>query len=167
MRGTEQLDRDPPKAGLAWWGLTGRELFERNWFRVSLKRAWSNAAGAGSDVGVARTGAGERIGLMRPARVKSGVLHLRFSEGLSVTYAQLFVARWMRHMEAAGVELRNVLIQTDRGGEFSGGARKRHDLGFVRTVEHVLGSEHRYTPPRHPNANADLEASHRPIEREF
>lgn len=113
----------------------------------------------------------ERLGLPRfqytLRDTKSGFLHLGFSEGLSVTYAQLFVERWMRHVEAAGVELGNVVVQTDRGGEFSGGARKRHDLGFVHTVEHVLGAEHRYTPPGHPNANADVEASHRLIETEF
>lgn len=97
---------------------------------------------------------------------KSGLLHLGFSDGISVTYAQLFVARWMRHVEAAGVELRKVIVQTDRGGEFSG-ARRNQDLGFVHTVEHVLGAGHRYTPPGHPNANADVEASHRLIEREF
>lgn len=83
----------------------------------------------------------ERLGLPRYQYTlrdtKSGLLHLGFADGVSVVYAQLFVERWLRQVEGAGVELTKVVVQTDRGGEFSGN-RKHQGRGFVHLVENVL-----------------------------
>ena len=66
-----------------------------------------------------------------------------------------------------GLDPGTVTVQTDRGGEFSGGKRKKHDQGFVHSVRKRSGARHVFTPPRWPNANADVEAVHRLIEEEF
>src|SRR5690606_24897151 len=62
---------------------------------------------------------------------------------------------------------KTVTVQTDRGAEFSGGQRKKHSRGFVQAVREQAGAQHTFTPPRWPNANADVEALHRLIEEEF
>jgi hypothetical protein len=98
---------------------------------------------------------------------KSGALFLGFGHQLSVTYASLLIRRCLGHLERCGIEPGQVTVQTDRGGEFSGGQRKKRDFGFVHTVEKVCGAEQVFTPPRWPNANADVEAVHRLIEEEL
>lgn len=98
---------------------------------------------------------------------KSGALFLGFSQQLSVTYASILIRRCLTHLKRCGVELEQVTVQTDRGSEFSGGQRKKADRGFVDTVRRECGSRHTFTPPRWPNANADVEAVHRLIEEEF
>jgi transposase len=98
---------------------------------------------------------------------KSGALFLGFSRQLSVTYASILIRRTLKHLERWGVDPGTVVVQTDRGGEFSGGQRKKQDKGFVHAVEKQAGARHVFTPPRWPNANADVEAVHRLIEEEF
>jgi transposase len=98
---------------------------------------------------------------------KSGALFLGFGRQLSVTYASLLIRRCLGHLERCGIEPGRVTVQTDRGGEFSGGQRRKRDFGFVHTVEKVCGAEQVFTPPRWPNANADVEAIHRLIEEEL
>jgi transposase len=97
---------------------------------------------------------------------KSGALSLGFAHELSVAYASLLIKRYLKHLERWGIESAQVVVQTDRGGEFSGGERKRRDRGFVHTVRESE-ARHVFTPPRWPNANADVEALHRLIEEEF
>lgn len=98
---------------------------------------------------------------------KSGALVLGFAQQLSVTYASILIRRCLRHLEDWGMESQGVVVQTDRGGEFSGGQRKKHSRGFVHAVREEAGARHVFTPPRWPNANADVEAVHRLIEEEF
>ena len=98
---------------------------------------------------------------------KSGALFLGFGHQVTVTYASLLIQRCLKHLEGWGTDPAEVTVQTDRGGEFSGGQRRKRDFGFVHTVEKGLGAEHLYTPPRWPNANADVEAVHRLIEEEL
>lgn len=98
---------------------------------------------------------------------KSGALFLGFANQLSVTYASILVRRCLKHLERWGIDPAGVTVQTDRGGEFSGGQRRKRDFGFVHTVRKLCGARHVFTPPRWPNANADVEAVHRLIEEEF
>jgi hypothetical protein len=98
---------------------------------------------------------------------KSGALFLGFGHKLSVTYASLLIRRCLTHLERCGIEPGRVTVQTDRGSEFSGGQKKKRDFGFIHTVERVCGAEQVFTPPRWPNANADVEAVHRLIEEEL
>jgi hypothetical protein len=98
---------------------------------------------------------------------KSGALFLGFGNQLSVTYASILIRRCLTHLERWGISSAEVTVQTDRGSEFSGGKRKRDTRGFVHTVRTLCGARHVFTPPRWPNANADVEAVHRLIEEEF
>jgi hypothetical protein len=77
------------------------------------------------------------------------------------------IRRCLTHLDRYGIDPSSVTVQTDRGSEFSGGQRKKRDFGFVHTVEKVCGAEQVFTPPRWPNANADVEAAHRLVEEEF
>lgn len=86
---------------------------------------------------------------------------------LSVTYASLLIRRVLAHLGRYGIAPEEVVVQTDRGGEFSGQERTRRGFGFVYTVRELCGAEHTYIPPRWPNANADVEAFHRLVEEEF
>lgn len=98
---------------------------------------------------------------------KSGALFLGFGAEISVAYSTLLIGRCLRHLKQWGVDPDSVTVQTDRGGEFSGGHRKRADHGFPYAVRKLYGARHVYTPPRWPNANADVESVHRLIEEEF
>jgi transposase len=98
---------------------------------------------------------------------KSGAIFLGFGHQVTVTYASLLIRRCLKHLEQWGVDPAEVTVQTDRGSEFSGGQRKKRGYGFVHAVETSMGAEHLYTPPRWPNANADVEAVHRLIEEEL
>src|SRR5690606_10727632 len=98
---------------------------------------------------------------------KSGAAFLAYGSELSVTYASLLIRRVFTHLVRQGVEPSSVLVQTDRGPEFSGGQRKRRGFGFAHTVRAVCGGNHTFTPPRWPNANAEVEVFHRLIEEEF
>jgi transposase len=98
---------------------------------------------------------------------KSGALFLGFGHQLSVTYASLLIRRCLVHLGRCGIEPSSVTVQTDRGSEFSGGQKRKRDFGFVHTVEKLCGARQVFTPPRWPNANADVEAVHRLVEEEF
>jgi transposase len=98
---------------------------------------------------------------------KSGATFLGFGQQLSVTYASILIRRCLKHLERCGIDPDTVTVQTDRGGEFSGGMRKKQTRGFVHTVRQGCGARHVFTPPRWPNANADVEAFHRLIEEEL
>jgi transposase len=98
---------------------------------------------------------------------KSGATFLGFGQQLSVTYASILIRRCLMHLERWGIEAAGITVQTDRGGEFSGGQRRKRDFGFVHAVRTQCGARHTFTPPRWPNANADVEALHWIIEQEF
>lgn len=99
--------------------------------------------------------------------VKTGALFVSYGNEISLTYASMLAKRLLGHLERFGIDPKDVTIQTDRGGEFSGGARKKGRRGFVRAVETQGGAKHVYTPPHWPNANAEVESSHARIEAEL
>jgi hypothetical protein len=80
---------------------------------------------------------------------KSGALFLGFANQISVTYASLLVRRCLGHLARFGIDPSQVTVQTDRGGEFSGGQRKKRDFGFVHTVEEICGAEQVYRENDH------------------
>jgi len=65
-----------------------------------------------------------------------------------------------------GIKPEDITVQTDKVFEFSGG-RIYHERGFKAYLKHTMGVNHIFIPPRYPNANADVEASHKLIEKEF
>lgn len=70
------------------------------------------------------------------------------------------------HLLKYGIRPSDITIQTDKVFEFSGG-RIYHKRGLKAYLKHIVGVKHIFIPPRYPNANADVEASHKLIEKEF
>jgi transposase len=97
--------------------------------------------------------------------VRSGLLFWAFAERRSGTASQVFAARIQRHLQRCGVSLRDLVWQTDNGGEFvgreSGGLRRQ---GFPA----ALGdSQHVRIPPAAHTYQSDVETVHRLVEDEF
>ncbi len=82
-----------------------------------------------------------------------------------MTYSCLFVSKFLNHLKDSGIDLSQVIIQTDNGSEFSGTERKERDRGFKHMIEKVFKSKHRPIPPSCPNA--DVETFHNLVENDF
>jgi transposase len=97
--------------------------------------------------------------------VRSGLLFLGYAQQRSAAASQVFAARIQRHLDRCGISLRDLVWQTDNGGEFigrdQGGARR---TGFPT----ALGdSQHVRIPPAAHTYQSDVETVHRLIEDEF
>jgi transposase len=98
---------------------------------------------------------------------KSGFTIVAFADEYSEQYSTMLTETYLRHLKNFGIDLKDVVIQTDNGSEF--GARKR-DIktpGFVNTIMLEWGATHNYIPPGCSNANADVESFHATVENEF
>lgn len=95
-----------------------------------------------------------------------GAVFLAYSCELSKTYATLALQRMLSHLAAHGLDLTQLVVRTDLGTEFDGDTVRYRDDGFHGALSSV-GATHRFNPPAHPNANADVESSHATIEPEF
>ena len=96
-----------------------------------------------------------------------GAQFLADSQTLSKTYATLAADRFLAHLAAHGIDLREVEIRTDLGTEFDGDTVHVRPDGFIGTIEQQWGARHEFNPPHCPNANADVETVHSTIEGEF
>ena len=96
--------------------------------------------------------------------VKSGMLFLGFADEISELHAES-MAKYVLKTVVANLKDK-VVIQTDNGVEFSGTTRRLEGNHFRQAVT-SMGAEHRYIPPGHCNANADVESIHATIEDEF
>ena len=95
-----------------------------------------------------------------------GALFLAYSGELSKTYATLALQRVLAHFAAHGLDLTQLVVRTDLGTEFDGDTVHYRADGFHGALT-AVGATHRFNPPAHPNANADVESSHATIEPEF
>ena len=95
-----------------------------------------------------------------------GALFLAYSCELSKTYATLALQRVLAHLRAHGLDLTQLVVRTDLGTEFDGDTVHYRPDGFHGALT-AVGATHRFNPPAHPNANADVESSHATIEPEF
>jgi len=98
---------------------------------------------------------------------KTGFTILAFANEYSEQYSTMLTETYLNHLKSFGIDMKEVIIQTDNGSEF--GARKR-DIktpGFVNTIAVEYGAKHQYIPPGCSNANADVESFHATVEREF
>ena len=97
--------------------------------------------------------------------VRSGLLFLAFARRRTAGASQLFAARVQRHLDRYGVQLRDLVWQTDNGSEFIGG----HDPdGRPTGFPAALGdSQHVRIPPAAHTYQSDVETVHRLIEDEF
>jgi transposase len=98
--------------------------------------------------------------------VKSGAVYPFLSYEKSIASTITATDILLTHLKASGIDLKDTVIQTDNGSEFSGN-RVRHDRGYTAFLRDKWGIKHRFIPPRYPNANADVETFHRIIESEF
>jgi transposase len=96
-----------------------------------------------------------------------GAHFLAYSNELSKTYATLAADRFLAHLAAHGLDLRDVEIRTDLGSEFDGDTVHLQPDGFIGTIEQRWRARHEFNPPHCPNANADVETVHSTIEGEF
>jgi transposase len=88
--------------------------------------------------------------------VRSGLLFWAFAEGRSASASAVFASRVQQHLDRYGVSLRDLVWQTDNGGEFKGDFPK------------ALGaSQHVRIPPAAHTYQSDVETFHRLEEDEF
>lgn len=99
--------------------------------------------------------------------IKTGAMFLSYSYVNSVSNSCFFIERILNHLKKHNLSLKDIIIQTDNGGEFSGTFTKEPNQGFQFTVEKEYKAKQRFIPPKHPNANADVETVHDIIEDEF
>jgi len=97
--------------------------------------------------------------------VRSGLLFWAFAQRRSAAASAVFAARIQQHLERCGVSLRDLVWQTDNGGEFIGSFdRHGHRTGFPA----ALGdSQHVRIPPAAHTFQSDVETVHRLVEDEF
>ena len=97
--------------------------------------------------------------------VRSGLLFLAFAQRRSTGASAVFAARIQQHLARYGVSLRDLVWQTDNGGEFIG----RHNPSGPRTgFPAALGSsQHVRIPPAAHTYQSDVETVHRLVEDEF
>jgi len=101
--------------------------------------------------------------------VPEGALWLAFSAVNDSTYALLFADRLLAHFRRCGVDLRQLIVQTDNGSEFGGNWNRRHGRPpFTKLVEQKYRCRrHRFNPPHRSTHNSDVEAVHGIMEPEF
>jgi len=88
--------------------------------------------------------------------VRSGLLFWSFAEKRSAAASAVFASRIQQHLNRYGVSLRDLVWQTDNGGEFKGDFPK------------ALGdSQHVRIPPAAHTYQSDVETVHRLEEDEF
>jgi transposase len=88
--------------------------------------------------------------------IRSGLLFWSFAQARSAAASAVFAARIQRHLDRYGISLRDLVWQTDNGGEFKGDFPK------------ALGdSQHVRIPPAAHTYQSDVETVHRLEEDEF
>ena len=99
--------------------------------------------------------------------VRSGLQFLAFAQHRSPGASALFAHRVQLHLQACGLDLKNLVWQTDNGGEFIGALQPDGSRsGFPRAVT-FFGSQHERIPPAAHTYQSDVETVHRLIEDEF
>jgi len=99
--------------------------------------------------------------------LSTGAQLLTYADEISKTYAILTAKRLLEHLKKYGVDLTEVVIQSDNGTEFDGGRLNEKLEGFVHAIEKCFPARHVFIPPGCCNANADVESVHSTIEPEF
>jgi len=99
--------------------------------------------------------------------VRSGLQFLAFAQRRSAGASALFAYRIQSHLQAGGLDLKNLVWQTDNGGEFIGALQPDGSRsGFPRAVR-FFDSQHQRIPPAAHTYQSDVETVHRLIEDEF
>ncbi len=97
--------------------------------------------------------------------VRSGLVFLGFTQRRSAAASEVFAARIQRHLHRYGICLRDLVWQTDNGGEFVG---RQAGSGPRQGFPAALGdSQHVRIPPAAHTYQSDVETVHRLVEDEF
>lgn len=97
--------------------------------------------------------------------VRSGLLFWAFAQRRSASASAVFAARIQKHLQRYGVCLRDLVWQTDNGGEFIGSFdRQGRRTGFPAELG---DSQHVRIPPAAHTYQSDVETVHRLVEDEF
>ena len=95
--------------------------------------------------------------------VVSGACFAAYADELSKSYAVFMAEQLSAHLALHGVDLSGLVWQTDNGGEFQ---ENKEERGLPSTVR-LLGSDHRFIPPKRYTWQSDVETVHRLVEDEF
>ena len=108
-----------------------------------------------------------RLGLPRfqytAREIVSGACFTGYADELSKSYAVFLAEQLSAHLALHGVDLTQLVWQTDNGCEFQESKEAR---GLPSTVR-ALGSDHRFIPPKRYTWQSDVETVHRLVEDEF
>jgi len=99
--------------------------------------------------------------------VVTGTTFFAYAEEFSMINSMRFIWLLLSHLEFFGVDVSEVVIQTDNGSEFIGMVYARRDSGFTELVERVFNGVHRTIPVATPRFNGAVESFHNRIEVEF
>ena len=99
--------------------------------------------------------------------VRTGALFYTYAIEKTSTNTTMFLLRLGEHLQAHGVDLKTVAIQTDNGTEFASTWNSLKDCVFTKAIEQIWKSEHKTIPPGAKTWQSDVETSHRLIEDEF
>jgi hypothetical protein len=86
---------------------------------------------------------------------------------LSLSYADIFAERIIKHLYSCNIDLSQTTWQSDNGSEFVGSWQAKDDSAFTKTIEQVPGQKHRTIPPGQHRFQADVETVHSIMESEF
>ena len=108
-----------------------------------------------------------RLGLPRfqytAREIVSGACFTAYADELSKSYAVFLAEQLSAHLALHGVDLSQLVWQTDNGCEFQ---ENKEERGLPSTVR-ALGSDHRFIPPKRYTWQSDVETVHRLVEDEF
>lgn len=100
--------------------------------------------------------------------VPEGALWFAYSHFNDSTYGLLFADRLLHSLKTHGVDLAELVVQTDNGSEFGGNWNRKSLPPFTQLVEQRWKCrQHRFNPPHRATFNSDLECVHGIIEPEF
>ncbi len=99
--------------------------------------------------------------------VRTGALFYSYAMEKSSTNTSLFLLRLGEHLKAHGIQLNQIIIQTDNGSEFTTPWNSIKDSAFTKVVKYLWQSKHKKIPPGAKTWQSDVETSHRLIEDEF
>lgn len=99
--------------------------------------------------------------------VRTGALFLSYAREKSVTNAAVFMLMLEKHLAAHGVSLKDAVIQTDNGTEFTSAWNSGKTSTFTYLVTRAAQARHHLIPPGAKTWQSDVESSHRLIEEEL
>ena len=97
----------------------------------------------------------------------SGAALFAYANETNGTYAGIFAKMVVEHLNSYGVDVKEMIVQTDNGSEYIGNVRKRAGQSSFEKVMADAGVEHVRIPPRHCTWQSDVERFNGLIEEEF